>query len=45
MSPLHLTSISLTSMLDAPIEIVIGTIFLYDLLGMSTALRASMLFE
>ena len=43
--PLHLTSISLTSKLDAPIEIAIGTIFLYDLLGMNIGLRMSIIFE
>ena len=31
--------ISLTSKLDAPIEIAIGAIFLYDLLGMNIGLR------
>ena len=35
----------LTSKLDAPIEIVIGTMFLYDLLGMNMGLRSSIIFE
>ena len=33
------------SILDAPIEIVIGTLFLYDLLGMSIGLRSSVIFD
>ena len=32
-------------MLDAPIEIVIGVIFLYDLLGMNIGLKFSIIFE
>ena len=33
------------SMLDAPIGIVIGTVFLYDLLGMKIRLWFSLIFE
>ena len=32
-------------MLDAPIEIVIGAMFLYDLLGKNIGLRSSMIFK
>ena len=32
-------------MLDAPVEIVIGTIFLYDLLGMGIRSRSSIISE
>ena len=42
-SPLHPTRIFLTSKLDAPIEIVIGTMFLYDLLGTNIGLRSSII--
>ena len=42
---LYASQVYLTSMLDAPIEIVIGTLFLYDLLGMSIGSRFSVMFE
>ena len=41
---LYTLQVYLTPMIDAPIEIIIGTLFLYDLLGMSIGLRFSIIF-